>query len=166
MMRFLAVLMLTMLLAAACGGDDDADAQQTQTREGGGTEVVAMAAPTATPAPLPARVDLGEGLQYDTLAVGSGAAMEEGETARLELRLASGEKELFAGEFGFRIGSGQAVPGLDRAVKGMRVGEERRITIPFALAKDAQGKPLAGLQDGDELTATATLVAIEKIEEQ
>ncbi|MBA2608660.1 MAG: FKBP-type peptidyl-prolyl cis-trans isomerase [Actinobacteria bacterium] len=41
--------------------------------------------------------------------------------------------------FEFRLGAGQVIPGWDRGVDGMKVGGQRRLTIPPDLAYGSQG---------------------------
>lgn len=41
--------------------------------------------------------------------------------------------------FGFRLGAGQVITGWDRGVQGMKVGGQRRLTLPPDLAYGSRG---------------------------
>ncbi len=41
--------------------------------------------------------------------------------------------------FGFRLGAGQVIEGWDRGVQGMKVGGQRRLTLPPDLAYGSRG---------------------------
>ncbi len=43
--------------------------------------------------------------------------------------------------FEFTLGSGQVIPGWDKGIVGMKVGEKKTLTIPAADAYGAEGRP-------------------------
>ena len=60
--------------------------------------------------------------------------------------------------FPFQLGAGQVIKGWDEGVLGMKVGEERKLEIPSALAYGARGQgPIAPNTD---LVFTVTVTAI------
>lgn len=72
---------------------------------------------------------------------------EKGNTVTVKYRgkLRSG-KVFDEGIFDFTVGSGEVIPGFDKAVAGMEIGESKKVEIP---AKEAYGEkpgghPLAG----------------------
>ncbi len=121
-------------------------------------------APPAPEAPEPpeapmepgigARVELGDGLAYEILSEGEGTeVVEEGSRVVLDtvLSLPDGT-HLWSGEFPLTVGTtgqGAAIPGYDRGVRGMRLGEERRIHVPWQLGYGSRGQPplIPGEQD-------------------
>ena len=66
-------------------------------------------------------------------------------TVKYKGKLKNGE-QFDEGEFSFVLGSGRVIPGFDKAVTGMNVGQTKEVLIP---AKEAYGEkpgknPLAG----------------------
>lgn len=53
--------------------------------------------------------------------------------------------------FSFTLGAGQVIPGWDKGVEGMKIGERRRLTIPSSLAYGEKGV-------GNIIPPNATLV--------
>ncbi len=96
------------------------------------------------------RVKTGSGLEYIILAPGSGQSPKEG--AFVEVHYTgwfdnNGElgakfdasKDHGAKPFGFVVGKGQVIQGWDEGVMGMKVGEKRRLFIPYPLAYGERG---------------------------
>ncbi len=119
MKKYLVPLLLAAaLLAAGCGGSEE-EPQMTQT-------------PQETP-------DTQEGQQAqvgDTVSVHYTGTLEDGS----QFDSSVGKQPLQ-----FTIGTGMVISGFDQAVRGLAVGETRRVVIP---PEDAYGKegnhPLAG----------------------
>lgn len=117
MNRALASLLIVGL--AACGG-------------GGGNNATSPSAP------------LGELVILD-IVVGDGPVAETGDSAAVHYvgRLANGtqfDSSYDRGEvYRFLIGAGAVIPGWDLGVPGMRVGGQRRLTIPPHLAYGSAG---------------------------
>ena len=85
-------------------------------------------------------------LEVTDLTVGAGAEATAGQTVSVHyvgVSHSSGEQfdaSYDRGEpLGFRLGTGQVIPGWDRGVQGMRVGGRRRLVIPPHLAYGDRG---------------------------
>ena len=125
-----AALLAVTALAGACG-DDLAGPQIIEETDFAPSLGIDLAAMTRTPS----------GLYYEDLEPGSGDSAVEGREARVAYAgwLTDGS-EFDRGEFSFRLGAGQVVPGFDEGVRGMRSGGVRRIIIPPALGYGSQGR--------------------------
>ncbi len=66
----------------------------------------------------------------------------------------------------FAVGKEKVIKGLDEAVKGMRVGESRRLIIPFNLGYGEKGVPDAGIPAKSSLYFDVELVEIKDPENQ
>lgn len=81
------------------------------------------------------------------IKVGDGAEAKDGSVVRVHYTgtLKSGKKFDSSRDrdepFEFTIGSGQVIKGWDKGVVGMKVGGQRKLTIPFDLAYGKEGKP-------------------------
>ncbi len=86
-------------------------------------------------------------MNVEELKVGTGAEAAAGQTVSVHYTgtLTDGSKfdsSLDRGKpFSFRLGAGQVIKGWDQGVAGMRVGGERRLTIPPELAYGTRGFP-------------------------
>lgn len=92
------------------------------------------------------------GLQYFDITAGTGAEAEEGSTvfvnytSRLRglngIKIQSTYDEPNTPAFIFRVGGADVVPGVNEAVRGMRVGGKRRAVLPPNIAyQNASMKP-------------------------
>lgn len=86
-----------------------------------------------------------DGLVIEVLQEGSGAVAENGmkTTVHYTGTFESGEKfdsSLDRGTpFTFLLGAGQVIKGWDEGVLGMKVGEKRKLTVPYTLGYGADG---------------------------
>jgi len=121
------------LLLSACGGGE----------ENQGIEPV----PPAAAAPFEEEVlpSPWAGLEVVRLAPPSGERVARaGDEVLLELVIAEGGEEEWAGRFGFLLGSGQGSPALDQGVTGAGVDESRRLTVGTRVGRD----PVAAASQG------------------
>ena len=138
-MRRFFVLIAVMMLAIA-----PLAAQQPQTKE----SRAAKPAPAPKAAkPEPAPVVTPSGLKYWDLKVGTGTEAVKGKTVSVHYTgwLTNGKKFDSSVDAGrpleFRIGAGNVIEGWEEGVAGMKVGGQRKLEIPPALAYGQQGYP-------------------------
>jgi FKBP-type peptidyl-prolyl cis-trans isomerase len=97
------------------------------------------------------------GLKYTILKVGKGAKPKQGQNVFVHYTgtLTNGKKfdsSRDRGEpFSFKLGEGRVIPGWDEALSTMKVGEQRKLTIPPKLGYGAAGA-------GQDIPPNATLI--------
>lgn len=85
------------------------------------------------------------GLYYEVLEVGSGEMIERHDTVLVHYEGWLPDGALFYSTrrrdlpFRFLVGAGRAIPGMDEAVQGMRVGEHRLLVVPAPLGYGNEG---------------------------
>jgi len=86
-------------------------------------------------------------LKIEDTRVGTGAEATPGRTVKVHYTgtLLDGHKFDSSRDrnepFEFRLGAREVIPGWDEGVKGMRVGGQRQLTIPSAMAYGTRGAP-------------------------
>jgi FKBP-type peptidyl-prolyl cis-trans isomerase len=85
-------------------------------------------------------------MKIDVTKEGTGAAITNGQTASMLYTGKLTDGTVFDSTasrnnqpFTFTLGAGQVIKGWDEGVLGMKVGEERTLTIPASLAYGANG---------------------------
>lgn len=88
------------------------------------------------------------GMTIETTKEGTGPAIVNGQIAVMQYtgKLADGSvfdatSKRGGTPFEFTLGAGQVIKGWDQGILGMKVGEERTLTIPSELGYGAQGYP-------------------------
>jgi len=87
------------------------------------------------------------GVKYETLKEGDGPEAKPGQSVTVHYTGSLDDGTIFDDSRArkepstFEIGTGQVIPGWDEAVPGMKVGEQRRLTIPPELGYGQQGSP-------------------------
>lgn len=91
----------------------------------------------------PIKKQLPSGLKYEISRVGKGAVADRARTVKVAYdgRLASNGKRFDKGTIAFKLGLGEVIRGWDEGVKGMAVGEKRKLLIPAHLGYGARGAP-------------------------
>lgn len=135
------------LFVAACGYSDPYQGQ-------GGQAVVGVTAPTLAPGADDFNAGAGktpvkypDGLAFVDVKAGDGATVKKGDAISVQYTgwLSNGTKFDSSRDrgqaFDVTIGTGQVIPGWDEGVPGMKVGGQRKLLIPAALAYGSGGAP-------------------------
>jgi FKBP-type peptidyl-prolyl cis-trans isomerase len=68
--------------------------------------------------------------------------------------------QIDANQFSFVVGTGQVLKGFDQGVLGMKVGGQRRLIVPPALAYGSNGNPQGGIPPNAALVFDVALTAV------
>ncbi len=156
---------LTLLCAGiiaggmGCGQKDETPAPTTPAPAAPTNAPPVAAAPEAgkDDAKPGATVKLPDGLEYTDVKIGTGTSPLDGQTAVVHYvgTLTDGKEfdsSIKRGTpFEFRLGGGQVIKGWDEGVRGMKVGGERKLKIPYELGYGKEGHP-------PDIPASATLL--------
>ena len=99
-----------------------------------------------------------QGMKVEIIKEGTGEMAKSGDTVTVHYtgKLENGKKfdsSVDRGTpFSFHLGAGEVIQGWDLGVSGMKVGEQRRLTIPANLGYGAAGTP------GGPIPPNATLI--------
>lgn len=122
--------------------------------------------PIETPQTTTNNTTTKNGMKIEITKQGTGPEIKNGQTAEMEYTGMLDDGSVFdatskhSGQpFSFVLGSGMVIKGWDQGVLGMKVGEERTLTIPSELGYGANGYPPVIPQNAT-LTFTVKLVAI------
>jgi len=90
-----------------------------------------------------ARRTTDNGVKIEITHPGNGAEAKIGKkvTVRYDGRLASNGNRFDKGSIPFRLGMGEVIRGWDEGVKGMLVGEKRKLLVPSTAGYGSQGAP-------------------------
>jgi peptidylprolyl isomerase/FKBP-type peptidyl-prolyl cis-trans isomerase FkpA len=111
-----------------------------------GINFVKNAGTSQTPTSSPSSYEV-QGMKIEILKPGNGEASKNGDRVSVHYvgTLENGNKFDSSRDrqnpFSFILGTGQVIPGWDLGVLGMKLGEQRKLTIPPDLAYGANGVP-------------------------
>ena len=105
---------------------------------------------------------LAGGLEVIDKKEGSGEAATAGKTVKVQYsgKLDNG-KVFDSGDISFPLGAGHVIKGWDMGVAGMKVGGERKLVIPPALAYGAAGTPGGPIPPNARLTFDVKLLNVD-----
>ncbi len=118
----------------------------------------------------PAMITTESGLQYMVTQVGTGPTAQQGqfatihETTRLKNGTVITDTWSMNHPIRFQLGAHQVIKGMDEAVTGMRVGEERKLIVPPSLSQRAFYPENALFGPNDTLYYQVILLQVEEKE--
>jgi FKBP-type peptidyl-prolyl cis-trans isomerase FkpA len=122
-----AVLMLGFSSCTKCSKDQNPAATDASSKPGDGKAVEVTE------------------LKIETIKPGDGAQAASGKKVTVHYTGTLGDGKVFDSSetrkapFSFTLGQGQVIPGWDKGVEGMKIGERRRLTIPSSLGYGEKG---------------------------
>lgn len=135
--KTIAVACACLLLLAGCGNDSN--------------KTSAGSAPSGSPLGGACQANqtcLDDGLRYEEVKEGTGAEAKKGDTVKVTYvgmlddgTVFDASKRHPPGYFSFKLGAGMVIQGWDEGVPGMKVGGERKLTIPPDLGYGSAGYP-------------------------
>lgn len=142
---FVGVLVVALLLFAACGDDTETTTQGD-----------ASPSPANGDCEPGAEVTTASGLRYVENECGTGAEAVPGSLVAVHYTGKLENGKVFDSSKGrepleFQVGAGMMIPGFDEGVEGMREGGNRTLTLPPELAYGKAGA-------GDAIPPNATLI--------
>jgi FKBP-type peptidyl-prolyl cis-trans isomerase FkpA len=171
-LRFTALFALCALAVAAagCGGSaSPSNPASSSTSTAPSTTITSTEATpsqpatgtqaTTTPAPAPTA---GGKLKIKDTKIGTGRAVKAGDTVAIQYTGMLMNGTVFdSGTYTFTIGAGNVIQGWDQGVPGMKLGGQRQLTIPPALAYGESGTPDGRIPPNSTLKFDLKLVSIQ-----
>ncbi len=165
---FAAVLLIAL---AGCGPKETAETDTAAAPPPPASTPATPAENTTPPGPEKTAgagkvVTTGTGLKYEEVKVGTGALAQAGKTVKVHYTgtLADGTKFDSSRDRGepiaFPLGGGQVIPGWDEGIAGMKVGGQRKLTIPAKLAYGDNPPPGAPIPPGATLLFDVELMDV------
>jgi peptidylprolyl isomerase len=161
--RAAVVLLATVLVLGACGGDDQGGTSRDAAGEAPSSrEPINGGKPTVEVPDGPAPKEL----QTKDLIVGTGPEARVGQTATMEyVGVSYSDKKQFDASwdtgrpFTFPLGEGRVIKGWDQGIPGMKVGGRRQLIIPPDLAYGEAGYPPV-IKPNETLVFVVDLVSV------
>ena len=150
MKRIVLVLLISVPMMLLAAQETKSPAGQKKAGAAAGQKAAGKKAETAekkAPQKAAKKVTTPSGLQYEDIKVGTGPDPKAGQTVVVHYTgwLTNGKKFDSSVDsnrpFKFVLGRGQVIKGWDEGVGTMKVGGERKLTIPPELAYGAKGFP-------------------------